>query len=98
MESCNDTGSCSHNYGFTVDVLHELAEMYNFTCTLTKFSSDDWGTSPITGKWGDPNATFGGVFGKVFYIFKTILNNSYTSKVSILIHANPVFWVARFLG
>ena len=66
MDSCNETGFCSHIDGFTVNVVHELANMYNFTWTVTKFSPDAWGTFPISGKWGDPNATFGGVFGNDF--------------------------------
>ena len=72
MDSCNETGFCPLIDGFTADVVHELAKMYNFTWTVTKFSSDDWGTSPISGKWGDPNATFGGVFGKVFFTYLMI--------------------------
>ena len=67
MDNCSETGFCSHIDGFTADVTLELAKMFNFNWTLTKFPSDDYGTSPNNGNWSDPKATFGGILGTIFY-------------------------------
>jgi hypothetical protein len=68
LKNCNSSGYCSRVTGFSVDLVDELAKLYNFTWWITKFKDGDWGSNPIGGNWSAINLTFGGIYGRIFYI------------------------------
>ncbi len=54
--------------GFMVDVVDTMSKMFNFKWTIEKYHSDEWISSPIGGNWTNLNASFTGIFGKLYKI------------------------------
>lgn len=76
MSGCQGpTQPCTNATGLTADLMQELKAMFNFTLELYKEESGEWGNMPMSGNWGDPNATWGGALG-------TIVNDEFDIPLS----------------
>lgn len=65
IENC-EVGQPCQTTGILHDIMEAIASTYNFTWVVNK--AESWGGAPLDGKsFQDPDATFGGSFGKAVY-------------------------------
>ena len=66
IDSCIDTLKYCETSGILPDILNLLGSIYNFTWTVDREPSGNWGTMPKEGTWQAENLTFIGLMGSVF--------------------------------